>query len=82
MVSAVPIENGLRASILISSASALAVVATTAGLHLVAKYQVKSWDAGDYCALEAFVVAPVRDEISAEVTNMDRSWPTRHCTSC
>lgn len=55
MVSAVPIENGLQLSILISSSVALALVATTVGLRLLAKYQLKGWDAGDCCTFGAFV---------------------------
>ncbi|KAF1973739.1 hypothetical protein BU23DRAFT_598852 [Bimuria novae-zelandiae CBS 107.79] len=52
---AVPIENGLQCSILISSAIALALVTATVGLRLLAKHQFKGWDAGDLCALGAFV---------------------------
>jgi hypothetical protein len=79
---AVPIENGLQGSVLISSGVALALVATTVALRLLAKYQVRGWDAGDYCTLGAFVGTPTDEERPEEVTDKNCSWPILHCTPC
>lgn len=58
MPRAVPIENRLQNSVLISSTVSIALVLITVTLRLLAKYKVNRWDIGDCCVIGAFVSLP------------------------
>ncbi|PVI05356.1 hypothetical protein DM02DRAFT_584324 [Periconia macrospinosa] len=55
MPAAVPIENGLQSSVIVSSSISIALVTVTVALRLLAKQKVRGWDAGDCCLIGALL---------------------------